>query len=178
MSYNNDVIKLKMSSKSASIYKLILLVGIIGGIICGIMFGVVSKWEPDMKEVSFDFNSSDDKKTYELDAKEGQTIFYSVESDNEIDVRIVTDYDGGSFNEESYDYTNDAELIKYEVESDEVHTILIDYGDIPAKGTFHYALAVDKSKQKTVWAAGIGISILGGAFIALIFAGIADARHK
>ena len=178
MSSNKDtIIKFTMSHKDATTFRRIVLCGVIVGVFCGVMAAITATAKPQMAEVSFSFDSKEDYISINLDAEKGDNIYYTIKSDTQIDVRIMTDFEGNSYTQKDYHYTKDDEYV-YKTKTDDTFTIHVEYGDDPATGTLYYAKSGDNGDTVTVWAVGVFVSLFGGMIVALIFGGIADAKYR
>ncbi|MCY3410181.1 MAG: hypothetical protein INQ03_00965 [Candidatus Heimdallarchaeota archaeon] len=182
MSSEQDIIRFTVSARSATIMKGIIIISLIIGLLCVAMFFVVRNEEPAYEELSFSV-ADDEIKMVEIEVSNGETIYYKLESDIGLSVRLMTEEEyndmiGGhvySYIEDDWD-----DVLEKRTEPLDADTyVLFVKGDTyQATGTLYYGVMVDRSDKATIWIGMFPVSILVGMLIYLIYGAIADIMHS
>lgn len=176
-SSKKNIIKLTMSSKSAKIFRGIVLTGIILAVIFTTLTLIIANSKPEMTLIPFEFDDEEDYISIDLSLEKNDKIFYRISSNTEIDVRIMTDFEVNSWTQKDYHFTKDQEYV-YKVASTDIYTIHVEYGEEKASGSLFYAKSGDNRAITNIIIAAIFISLFGGMIIALIYGGIADYNFR
>lgn len=171
------IIKVKLTPDQRKKYYIILGTGLIIALLLTAATFTVANNKPAMTAVDFSFEEQSDYMTIDVPMVEGDKLYYKVESDLPIDVRIVTNFEQSSWTEKEYHYTNSKEYV-YTVKSDNTYTIFFDYGDEAASGTVSYGVLKDNSNVVTAMAISIFVSYGLFWFIGLIYAQRASDRNQ
>jgi hypothetical protein len=183
LSSEDIIVRFKVSEKSRkNMVRILYVSAIVAAFFLVMYFVAVSNENPTLTDVSFSLDD-DETKFIEVTVEEGQSIYYKVESDEFLNVRLMTyeEYtDLLNSNVYSYiedDFTDSEDKKTGPLEAG-VYVFYLKGSTDHANGVLSYGVSVDKSDKEILWLAGIPLSLFAGLLLFLIYGMIADARFS